>query len=120
MKFQWGVFFSGKQMGPESVNTIIINELVPFYFFSAQRLGEGDAAEEAIRILSGLDYEMNTLTRNWIRLGIRPDSAAVSQSLIELKNTYCDRKKCLECSIGHMLLREQRPVGVEPDVLEKC
>ena len=41
----------------------------------------------------------------WKKMGIIPISAAESQSLIHLKNEYCDKRRCLSCSIGHAILR---------------
>jgi hypothetical protein len=38
-------------------------------------------------------------------LGQEPDSAYQTQALLQLKNRYCDHKKCLDCSIGNSILK---------------
>ena len=64
-----------------------------------------DIKENAIDLLNELDAEDNLLIRHWKQIGIIPISAAESQSLIHLKNEYCDKRLCLSCAIGHAILR---------------
>ena len=51
--------------------------------------------------------EQNKVLSGWKLLGIRIGSAAESQALLELKNEFCQQKKCLECDIGRYLLQPQ-------------
>jgi hypothetical protein len=51
--------------------------------------------------------EKNAITRKWQELGVSNKNAADSQALIELKQQYCDPKRCLECAIGNHLLKSQ-------------
>jgi hypothetical protein len=106
-----------KRIGKESINSIIINELIPFYFFASKKNGDIDAVDHALNMFSEVEFEVNTITKSWMKLGLSISSAAASQSLIELKHSYCDNKKCLECSIGHILLKEQkRPIEIEDNL----
>jgi hypothetical protein len=38
--------------------------------------------------------------------GIKLKSAFESQSLLQLKNEYCNKRRCLECAIGMELLKK--------------
>ena len=49
--------------------------------------------------------ENNSITNGFVNLGIDNKNAFDSQALIELKNEYCTKKKCLSCSIGNSLLK---------------
>jgi len=48
---------------------------------------------------------MNSITAGFQKLGIENRNAFDSQALIELKNEYCDKKRCLDCSVGNSLLK---------------
>jgi hypothetical protein len=39
-------------------------------------------------------------------MGIPRQNALDSQALLQLKQYYCDEKRCLECAIGAKLLRQ--------------
>ncbi|RZJ24820.1 MAG: DUF2851 domain-containing protein, partial [Haliea sp.] len=43
---------------------------------------------------------------SFITAGIKIKFASNSQAVIELKNNYCDKKRCLECGIGNKLLKQ--------------
>jgi len=49
--------------------------------------------------------EKNSIIKNWKDLGMKPENAYQSQALLELKNEYCNAKRCLECGIGSKILR---------------
>jgi len=37
--------------------------------------------------------------------GLKAGSALQTQGLLQLKAEYCDKKRCLDCAIGHALLK---------------
>ena len=63
-----------------------------------------DLKEKAIQFLEELPPEKNHITRMWEKLGFLPKNAADSQALIELTESYCIKKYCLDCQIGHLIL----------------
>lgn len=93
-----------KRLGKDAITSVIINAIIPFRFFNARRKGDEASAGQALRMLNAIDFEENGLTRYWRNLGVPDSSAWESQALIELKQTYCDRKRCLHCHIGQHLL----------------
>jgi hypothetical protein len=58
-------------------------------------------------LLSNVKPESNRIITEWEQIGIKAHSAAESQALIELKNNFCSHKRCLQCAIGHKLLRQK-------------
>lgn len=41
-----------------------------------------------------------------MEIGVANKNAYDSQALLELKNRYCDAKKCLDCPVGNALLKK--------------
>jgi hypothetical protein len=60
----------------------------------------------ALDWLETLPAEDNQIIENWKVLGMMAQSGAESQALLQLKNHYCEKQKCLECKIGHHILRQ--------------
>ncbi len=82
----------------------MINTIVPALFAYGWLRNEKACMEKALSWLRETACERNTMTRAWENLGIAHEHAADSQALIELKTRYCDRKNCLACRIGRVLL----------------
>ena len=91
--------------GHDLIQRIAINFVIPFQFLFSEIYQLPNVKEHAIDLLNDLEAEDNLLIREWKKMGIIPISAAESQSLIHLKNEYCDKRRCLSCSIGYAILR---------------
>ena len=59
-------------------------------------------------MLSALPPESNKITRSWQEMGFENNSAYDSQSLLGLQQLYCEKRRCLECSIGQKIVRAQQ------------
>lgn len=94
-----------KRLGADAAHGLIINTIVPYLFAMGRVQGRPDYMERALRLLEALPAEQNTIVDGWARLGVKADTAARSQALIELKNHYCGQRRCLSCVIGGSLLR---------------
>lgn len=86
----------------------MINTVCPLLFAYGLSTDDEKYKEKALRFLSELPAEVNAITRSWAALGVQADSAMDSQALIQLKNKFCNEKKCLYCSIGHQLLKQTK------------
>ncbi|MEJ7692518.1 DUF2851 family protein [Daejeonella sp.] len=91
-------------LGEQSVSNILINTVAVFLMAYGREGGSQDHIAKSITLLENLPAETNALTKRFKDLKVRPDNAFFSQSLIQLKKTYCDEKKCLSCGIGMKLL----------------
>lgn len=96
---------AAKNLGAESVQNIIINTIAPIRYMFSSRSGIGDHCETSMQLLEKLSPEKNKILNEWVTANWLPENAAQSQALIQLFNHYCIAKKCLNCSIGHSIVR---------------
>jgi len=94
-----------KSLGKKTIELFIINTIVPFLFLYGKIRDDEAATKKALQFMEALPSENNRIIRDWGSLDIRPNSAYESQALIQLKNEYCNKKKCLQCAIGHAILK---------------
>jgi Protein of unknown function (DUF2851) len=94
-----------KTIGDDAFNLILINTIIPFLFYYGKMKKEEVYKDRAFAFLEQLKPESNNITEGWQRLGLEPKSAFNSQALIQLKNKYCDKKRCLECAIGNGIVK---------------
>jgi len=97
-----------KKLGKTTINNIIINVVVPLLFIYSKENKTDDAGNEVFNYLEILPSEVNTIVKRWNELGVKTTNALQSQALLELKNNYCFQKKCLNCSIGNNLLKNDK------------
>lgn len=74
-------------------------------FVFGKHKGSERLMAKPVEILADIQGESNSIIKKWNELGFNVMSAAQSQALIELKTQYCNLKKCLSCSIGNAMLR---------------
>ncbi len=96
-----------KHLTDSSINTIIINTVVPFLFAYGQMQGQETLCERAIALLNELPAEQNSIIEKFETLGFTANSAADSQALLQLKMCYCDTKKCLQCRFCHEMVSQK-------------
>jgi hypothetical protein len=96
---------SVKTLGADAAHNIIINTVAPLRFLYAHTHGRTDDAEAALQLLEALPAEDNRILRMWHAQDWAARSAADSQSLIQLFNSYCSRKRCLECAVGLAIIK---------------
>ncbi|MGI4749859.1 MAG: DUF2851 family protein [Janthinobacterium lividum] len=94
-----------KHLGQVSVENILINTVAVFLFAFGNENQAETQRNKALLILEKLPCENNFIISSFISAGIKVSSAGNSQALIELQNEFCNKKRCLECGIGHKLLK---------------
>jgi hypothetical protein len=94
-----------KRLGRTAADHLVINAVVPVLFALGRSLGRTHWRDRALDLLEQLPVERNTVLDGWARSGIRADSAARGQALLELRNEYCSARRCLSCGFGNQLLR---------------
>ncbi|PIF03201.1 MAG: hypothetical protein CR987_00565 [Draconibacterium sp.] len=94
-----------KRMGISGIHIIIINVVVPFLFVYGEQQNQHYLKDRAINFLENLPAEKNSIINRWSNLNIKAQSAFDSQALLQLKNVYCNTKKCLNCHIGNQLFK---------------
>lgn len=103
--FEKSSAFSSKQLGNDAIFNILLNTVVQFLFLYSSVRGDEQFREKAISLLMEIEPENNAIVRGWDVIGIKASNGFESQALIELKNSYCKLKRCLNCSIGLNLLK---------------
>lgn len=94
-----------KKMGKSTQTGIIINAVIPFLFVYGRRHSNPQLEELSLAFLNQIKAEQNFISRGFIDLGKKPENALESQAMIELKQHYCDFKKCLNCQIGLSIIK---------------
>ena len=94
-----------KSLGKDTVNLLIINTIAPFLFLYGKIKNDEMYKDNAIAFLEELAPEKNTIIEGWQDLGLKPSSAAETQSLLQLKNKYCNAQKCTQCAIGIAIMK---------------
>jgi hypothetical protein len=61
--------------------------------------------EQIMQLIKQVSPEKNSIISNFLALDIKAKNSLESQALLELKNNYCTKKRCLQCAIGNSLLR---------------
>ena len=92
-------------LGKSSAQNIIINSVVPL--LAAYSLAHDDQQfmDKALDLLQRAPAEKNRVTRQWSALGYHVRTAFDSQALIGLHNSFCQKRRCLECMVGAALIR---------------
>lgn len=98
--------YKPKKLGNAMINNIIINTMAPVMYAYGRYHQLENFKEKALQWLESCVAENNTITNGYQQLGIKNASAADSQALIELKNEYCNYKRCLECAVGNAIIRD--------------
>ena len=94
-----------KHLGDSTANILIINAVVPLLFCYGKLHKDNLFCDTAIQFLEETTAEDNTVIRHFAQCGITAQNAMQTQALLHLFNQYCKRKRCLECRIGHVLMR---------------
>jgi hypothetical protein len=91
-------------MGVSTIGTIIINAVSPLLVAYGKSKGEQLYVDRAVAILEQTPGEVNSIVSQWKQLGMRSKTAFDSQALLELQNSYCSKRRCLDCKIGVSLI----------------
>lgn len=96
-----------KELGETSIQVLIINVVIPFLFVYGEKQNKNHLKNRALEFLEQLPPEVNSIVDKWAELGIKARSAFETQALLQLKNNYCEAKKCLNCQVGVKLVSER-------------
>jgi hypothetical protein len=93
-----------KSLSKSFVDLLIINTIIPIQFAYAKSQGK-EISEDLIDLLNQVAPENNSIIDKFASFGIKSKNAFETQSLLQLKNEYCNKNKCLECGIGIELMK---------------
>jgi hypothetical protein len=105
-RFEETTSYQPKTVGASMVNSIIMNTVVPILFAYGKHHNDNRMQQKAVEWMGQLPAESNAVISKFRSIGITVRNASDTQSLIELKSQYCDRKRCLDCAIANTLLKK--------------
>ncbi|WP_396155221.1 DUF2851 family protein [Flavobacterium sp.] len=94
-----------KQFSKSFIDLLVINTIIPIQFAYAKSQGK-EVSETLLNLLKEVAAEKNVIIDKFSSFGIKAKNAFETQSLLELKNEYCNHGKCLQCAVGIQLLKE--------------
>ena len=97
-----------KHLGESTADVLMINAVVPLLFCYGKCHKDENYCEKALRFLEAIPAEDNSIIRHFAACGMTSTNAMQTQALLHLYNMYCKRKRCLECSIGNILLQSNK------------
>jgi hypothetical protein len=96
---------SPKKLTKSFIDLVLINTIIPLKFVYLKSRGKVDE-QDFLSLIKQISSEKNSIISKFSELEIKSKNAMESQALLELKNNYCTKKRCLQCAIGNSLLRK--------------
>ncbi|MFD0763118.1 DUF2851 family protein [Lutibacter aestuarii] len=93
-----------KKITKPFIDLVLINTVIPIKFWYLKSLGKNDFSP-LLQLIQQMKPEKNSIISNFNMLKVKSDNAFKTQALLQLKNEYCSKQRCLECSIGKELLK---------------
>jgi hypothetical protein len=93
-----------KALTKSFIDLLVINTIIPLQFSYAKSQGK-EISEDVIQLMQQVVAEKNSVVTKFDSFGIQSKNALDTQSLLQLKNEYCNKGRCLECVIGTRLLK---------------
>ena len=88
-----------KTLGATAVDVLIINAVIPVLFSYGIYHDNQELKNKSLGFLSVMAPEDNVVIRRFGKLGISACNAQQTQALLQLYNSYCRRRKCLNCRV---------------------
>lgn len=93
-----------KKVSADFINILLINAVLPVKYHYDKYSNE-NAADDILTFYQNLLPEKNTITEQWKSLGVQLKNSLDTQAYLYHYKNYCLNKRCLECGIGHQLLK---------------
>jgi hypothetical protein len=109
-----------KSTGSQATQIFLINAVIPVLFVYGKFRYRQDLCERALDFLEEIPAEENCITTEWKTTGLESESSFYTQALLQLRNEYCKKRRCLDCRIGSKLisigrkLKDQDELILEP------
>ena len=97
--------YKKKNLGKQMIQNLIVNTVFPVLYAYGWYNSNEAYKLKALQWAEQLLPEKNNITKGFEALGLSNKSAYDSQAFIQLKNKYCNNKRCLECAVGNKILK---------------
>lgn len=92
-----------KSISKSFIDLLLINTIIPLQYCYQKQNGI-DNHEDILKLIQEIKSEKNGIVDKFQSLKPVSISAMESQALLQLKNLYCDKNKCLQCAVGNSIL----------------
>lgn len=96
--------FREKTLGETMIESVLINTVIPAIYAYGSYHKEQILIDRSLQWLTEIHAEKNSVVSIFEKLGFTPAHSFDTQALQQLKKSYCNQKRCLECAIGHSFL----------------
>ena len=96
---------SKKRITKAFIDLLLINTIIPLKFAYANYLGK-TIDNEIVTLMQQIASEKNSIIEKFNALKLKSTSAVQTQGLLQLKNNYCNKNKCLQCAVGNSILNK--------------
>ncbi|MGQ9621152.1 MAG: DUF2851 family protein [Bacteroidales bacterium] len=109
-----------KSTGDSAIDILLVNAIIPVLFTYGKVKDNNDYCMRAIDFLEDTAPEENRIIKEWKETGVDAYSAFETQGLLQLRNEYCRKRRCLDCRIGSELiargivLKKDEEIMLEP------
>jgi len=93
-----------KKLTNSFIDLLLINTIIPIKFMYLKSMGKSDFSG-VLSIIEQIHPEKNTIISKFNELKIESPNSLKSQALLQLKNEYCNKQRCLQCAIGSAILK---------------
>jgi hypothetical protein len=93
-----------KNTGSQAIEIFLINAVIPVIFVYGWKRDYQNIVERALSFMEEIPAEENVIISEWQTAGVLAESAFYSQALIQLRNEYCKRRRCLNCRVGNIVI----------------
>ncbi|MCF6308523.1 MAG: DUF2851 family protein [Flavobacteriaceae bacterium] len=93
-----------KKLTEKFIDLLLINTIIPLLFSYGKEIGE-DNSEVLLKLASTITSEENSIIKKFNYLRPSSKNSLQSQALLQLKNDYCNKKRCLQCAVGNVILK---------------
>lgn len=94
---------SKKQLTKTFIDLLIINTIIPLKFSYAKAQGQ-TIDDDLFILVKQIKIENNSIVNKFLDLKSIDKNALSSQALLQLKQDYCNKNKCLQCAVGNSLI----------------
>ena len=101
-----------KLLGNQRINDIIINVIIPLVFLYSTFFKDNTIKRNVIEMYNKLEINpdnsiINLMQKQILKSrGLKINSPAMEQAVIQLYNFYCVRERCKECEIGKRVFKD--------------
>ena len=88
----------------EFFQLLVINSFALILFSYGKYICDSHLVNRSLEWLEHMPVEKNKLVRPFKSLGLPLESALDSQAVLQLRSSYCEKKRCLHCGIGASII----------------